>query len=66
LKKRSTKQTNVEHQLTDIDIKRIQAVIDGELEAKWVSDDEILAVRDRLYDAIAGKIQTHYGVYTVH
>jgi hypothetical protein len=52
--------------LTDIDIKRIQAVIDGELEAKWVSDDEILAVRDRLYDAIAGKIQTHYGVYTVH
>lgn len=57
---------NVAHQLDDIDLKRIQAVMNGELDAKWVSDDEVLAVRDRLYDAIAGKLQTHYGVYTVH
>jgi hypothetical protein len=66
LKKRLKNQVNVDHPLDDIDIKRLRAVMDGELDIKWVSDDEVLALRDRVYDAVAGKLQTHYGVYTVH
>jgi hypothetical protein len=64
-KDRSTKVTNVEFELTEMDVKRVQAVIDGELDPKWVSEEEILAINDKLYDTLAGKMQTHLGVLTI-
>lgn len=65
VKDRLVKITNVNCELHDIDMKRMQAVIDGKLGPEWVSDDEILAINDKLYDALAGKLQTHLGVLTV-
>jgi hypothetical protein len=65
VKDRIVKQTNVNYELHEIDIKRMQAVIDGTLDPEWVSDDEVLAINDKLYDAVAGKLQTHLGVLTV-
>ncbi len=62
---RNTKVTNVDFVLTDMDVKRLQAVVDGDLDSKWVSDEEILALNDKLYDTLAGKIQTHLGVLTI-
>ncbi len=62
---RNTKVTNVDFELTDMDVKRLQAVVDGDLDPKWVSDEEILALNDKLYDTLAGKIQTHLGVLTI-
>lgn len=62
---RNTKVTNVDFALTDMDVKRLQAVVDGDLDPKWVSDEEILALNDKLYDTLAGKIQTHLGVLTI-
>ncbi len=64
-KNRSVKKMNVDLDITDIDIKRVQAVIDGELSDEWVSYEEILAIKDKLYDTLAGKMQTHLGVLTI-
>lgn len=65
VKDRIVKVMNFEYEVTDIDVKRMQAVIDGSLDPEWVSEDEILALNDKLYDALAGKLQTHLGVLTV-
>ena len=65
IKDRLVKNKNIKFDLAEIDIKRMQAVIDGTLGAEWVSTDEILAINDKLYDALAGKLQTHLGVLTV-
>lgn len=62
---RIVKKQNVDTAIDNIDVARMQGVISGELEPKWVSDDEILAIKDKLYDALAGKLQTHLGVLTV-
>ena len=62
---RTVKMQNIDMDVTDIDIKRVQAVIDGKLSSKWVSLEEINAIKDKLYDAVAGKLQTHYGVLTI-
>lgn len=47
--------------LSDKDIERINAVLEGRLGAEWVSLEEIEAFHDHLYDHIAGKMQTHEG-----
>jgi len=65
MKNRIVKNTNVDVQLDEIDIKRVQAVIDGTLSEEWVSYEEILAIKDKLYDTLAGKMQTHLGVLTI-
>jgi hypothetical protein len=65
VKNRIVKQQNVELEITDIDIKRVKAVLDGKLSAKWVSLEEINAIKDKLYDVTAGKLQTHYGVLSI-
>lgn len=65
MKNRIVKNTNVDLQLDEIDIKRVQAVIDGTLSEEWVSYEEILAIKDKLYDTLAGKMQTHLGVLTI-
>ena len=44
------------------DWQRIQQVMDGELPDGAASVDEIDAAHDVLYDAVAGKLQTHYGI----
>ena len=48
-------------ELSESDIKRINAVVEGKLAQKWVSFEEIEAYHDLLYDEIAAKIQTHEG-----
>ena len=48
-------------ELSESDIKRIQAVVEGKLAQKWVSFEEMEAYQDLLYDEIAAKIQTHDG-----
>ena len=48
-------------QLSDMDVKRIQAVLDGKLSNKWVSAEELEAYGDELYDMIAAQAQTHEG-----
>lgn len=60
------KPKNHPHQIHSIDLKRVQAVIDGKLDIDWVSTEEIDAVRDMIYDKIAGEKQTHLGSLTVH
>lgn len=57
---------NHPHQIHSADLKRVQAVINGELDADWVSTDEIDAVRDLLFNRIAADKQTHLGSLTVH
>jgi hypothetical protein len=44
-----------------MDVKRIQAVLDGKLSNKWVSAEELEAYGDELYDRIAAQAQTHEG-----
>ena len=48
-------------ELSESDIKRINAVVEGKLAQKWVSFEEIEAYQDLLYDTIAAKLQTHDG-----
>lgn len=50
--------------LGDEDWSRIQHAIDTEC-FDDVTVDEIQAMHDALYDVIAGKEQTHYGVTTL-
>lgn len=65
VKNRIVKTQNVEVEITDIDIKRVQAVLDGQLSPEWVSLEEIDAIKDKLYDVVVGKVQTHYGVLSI-
>lgn len=62
---RIVKIQNIDTEIRDMDIKRVQAVLDGKLNAKWVSTEEIDAIKDKLYDLMAGKLQTHYGVLSI-
>jgi hypothetical protein len=48
-------------ELSEHDIKRIAAVVEGKLAQKWISFEEIEAYHDLLYDEIVAKIQTHEG-----
>jgi hypothetical protein len=48
------------------DVKRVQAVINGQLDSKWVSQDEIDAVRDLVFDAHTALTQTHLGSLVLH
>lgn len=52
--------------LTKQDWKRIQAVLDRELDETNATTDEIEAAHDVFYDAIAGSTQTHFGITTLH
>jgi hypothetical protein len=54
-------QMNHPHRLSELDQKRIQAMLDGKLPKKWVSYEELWAYQDLLYDTIAAKLQTHEG-----
>lgn len=47
------------------DWRRIQAVLDKELDESDATVEEIEAAHDVFYDAIAGAEQTHYGVTTL-
>ena len=48
-------------QLRESDINRLVAVTNGELDSEWVSEEEMEAFQDRLFDIIAAKQQTHDG-----
>jgi hypothetical protein len=48
-------------QLSDMDFKRIEAVLNGKLSNKWVSAEELEAYGDELYDVLAAQAQTHEG-----
>lgn len=65
VKDRIVKTQNIELEITDIDVKRVQAVIDGKLSDEWVSLEEVDAIKDKLYDIMVGKVQTHYGVLSI-
>lgn len=47
------------------DWKRIQSVMDGELDDSHATAEELNAAYDVLFDAIAGHEQTHLGVTTL-
>lgn len=64
-KSRIVKTQNIELEITDIDVKRVQAVLDGKLSSEWVSLEEVDAIKDKLYDVMVGKVQTHYGVLSI-
>lgn len=57
------KQSKMNHplQLRESDINRLVAVTNGELDSEWISDEEMEAFQDRLFDIIAAKQQTHDG-----
>ena len=48
-------------ELSDKDIERVAAVVEGKLAEEWVSAEELESFHDYLYDHIAGKLQTHEG-----
>ncbi len=60
------KPKNHPHYIDSTDIKRVQAVIDGELDISWVSADEVDAVRDLVFNKVAAIKQTHLGSLTLH
>lgn len=64
-KTRIVKTQNIELDVTDMDVKRVQAVLDGKLSSEWVSLEELEAIKDKLYDVMVGKVQTHYGVLSI-
>lgn len=55
------RQMNHPLELSDQDLKRITAVLEGKLAQKWISFEEIEAYQDLLYDTLAAKLQTHEG-----
>ena len=59
------KQMNHPLELTEKDCERIEAVLAGNLDYKWISDGEIEAYQDLLYDYIAAEKQTVEGVLTL-
>ena len=64
-KSRIVKTQNIELDITDMDVKRVQAVLDGQLSSEWVSLEEVDDIKDKLYDIMVGKTQTHYGVLSI-
>ena len=62
---RVVKVQNMDIEIRDMDVKRVQAVLDGKLNPKWVSTEEIQAINDKLYDVMAARLQTHYGVLSI-
>ena len=52
---------NHPHELSEKDIERITAVVEGRLGQEWISLEEMEAFQDHLYDHLAGKLQTHEG-----
>ena len=48
-------------QMTEKDYERVEAVLAGTLDYKWISDEEIEAYQDLLYDHIASEKQTVEG-----
>jgi hypothetical protein len=52
---------NHPHGLSDKDIERITAVVEGKLDQEWISLEEMEAFQDHLYDHLAAKLQTHEG-----
>lgn len=46
-------------QLRDSDIVRIQAVMQGTLDIKWVSDEEIEAFKTLFFEHWFAQLQTH-------
>lgn len=50
--------------LTQKDWERIHTAMETE-DVSAVSDDELAAVEDVLYDAIVAKLQTHHGITTL-
>jgi len=47
--------------LRESDVNRITAVLNDELDYEWISDEEMEAFQDQLFDIIAAKEQTHDG-----
>ena len=64
-KSRIVKKQNIDLDITDMDLKRVQAVLDGQLSSEWVSLEEVDAIKDKLYDVMVGNTQTHYGVLSI-
>jgi hypothetical protein len=55
------KKMNHPLKLRESDVNRIVAVINDELAYEWISDEEMEAFQDQLFDIIAAKNQTHEG-----
>jgi hypothetical protein len=55
------KKMNYPLELRESDINRIVGVINEELDQEWVSDEEMEAFQDQMFDIIAAKTQTHEG-----
>ena len=47
--------------LRESDVNRLVAVLNDELDYEWISDEEMEAFQDQLFDIIAAKEQTHDG-----
>jgi hypothetical protein len=55
------KKMNHPLKLRESDVNRLVAVLNQELDSEWVSDEEMEAFQDQLFDIIASKEQTHEG-----
>ena len=55
------KKINHPLKLRESDVNRLVAVLNNELEYEWISDEEMEAFQDQLFDIIAAKSQTHEG-----
>ena len=58
---KTVRYTNHPLELSDIDVLRVEAVMRGELDEKWVSIEELESFSDLLYDYIAADRQTVEG-----
>jgi hypothetical protein len=55
------KKMNHPLKLRESDVNRLVAVLNDELDYEWISDEEMEAFQDQLFDIIAAKNQTHEG-----
>jgi hypothetical protein len=55
------KKMNHPLKLRESDVNRLVAVLNNELDYEWISDEEMEAFQDQLFDIIAAKNQTHEG-----
>ena len=55
------KKMNHPLKLRESDVNRVVAVINNELDNEWISDEEMEAFEDQLFDIITAKNQTHEG-----
>jgi hypothetical protein len=55
------KKMNHPLKLRESDVNRLVAVLNDELSYEWISDEEMEAFQDQLFDIIAAKNQTHEG-----